>query len=1035
MVRTGVGVGGGDFESHTGGCSASATPRPGKDGGARRSSAGSAGASWGRFWAGVGEEDREDSPEEGRSDLDASPARQEDAGTEGTSRPREAMSLGGYIARAEELGGSLRHRRRTAFAPGGKVSRFRAGSAPRFTRLGDDEARRGERQRGGGRRGAAGVRPAWDGTAGSGGQPPPPESPRSVERAVLPGEEGSLPERAVVGPAGRCDGPDLGLVVEEQEHPLLLLGPPLVGPFGPQGGLVRSPPRQEEAQHAGPKWLWLPKGCTTPSLGFPARPSEVNRFHSSARTLFRLPEPPPLSRTFAEVVMERYGGEGSGGDGRNKRRFGGYGDGEARRQGAGRQDGGRQDLGRQDGRPELGRRDDGWQDGGRRGRFDDEPRPRYGEQRASDLERGDWGPPPPWWEWEQQRLREEEATRAKGHLQASAGGRGGNGGGGGGQAGRNNKKGGGQGAPPNPKNKGKNKAAAGGAAGAVGGECFRCGREGHFQSECTNAPVCVLCSREGHASANCPTRGRPMMLQQMGHAINGGGFYNIEVEPLEGSGQEEKFEAVIHFEGAPLLALQLADELKNLLDGSWDWGVAKVSEKEFSVRFPSRETLRMSTRRGKIYLPLSKMDVDIREAFVGPRPGKAMPPVWVQLTGLPGDLMERERLMAGLTMIGRPLDVDELSVKKWKTEPVRVRFQCRYPERIKGTIALCVNGVPFTVGVHAELGAPGAGGSNPPRPPPPGDDDDVDDLDSEDRSTDGERWNRHRKNDKAKGAAPPAGPGTGGSGGGSQRVATGGARSAPPLGRFSGQYGSNMGVLPALTLGTAGLESAYQEVTGVDVLGGCEGVSGEASADVLRGGLSASKALPVIEVEMEVGEEGEVEEEPLGLERPLPMTDLRSVVTAVAPLAQGKRTMTVPSMAPTKTIKKKALATPSRKSTRNLDPAVAGTDSDDFSILDARLDQQLGSVITDSCIIFVPSAGTPMEAISLLRAKEEAQAALARVAASQARELAAREARDAEVGDQTAAGEAAAPGSPDRPGPRCGAVLAADRRSGGGDLS
>jgi hypothetical protein len=49
-----------------------------------------------------------------------------------------------------------------------------------------------------------------------------------------------------------------------------------------------------------------------------------------------------------------------------------------------------------------------------------------------------------------------------------------------------------------------------------------------------------------------------------------------------------------------------------------------------------------------------------------------------------------------------------------------------------------------------------------------------------------------------------------------------------------------------------------------------------------------------------------------------------------------------------------------------------------------------------------------MEAILLLRAKEEA---LARVAASQAREREAREARDEVLGEQTAAGEAAAPGS------------------------
>ncbi|KAK1677133.1 hypothetical protein QYE76_037981 [Lolium multiflorum] len=713
MVRTGGGDGCGDFESHTGGCSSPVTPGLGKDGGAALSSSASAGAPRGRFWACSGEDDGEGSSEEERPDL-AGGAQREIEGTEGASsrRPREAVSWGGFIERAEELGGSLRHRRRTAFAPGRKTSRFRAGSAPRFTRLGDGYARRGGRERGGGRRGARGMGTAGGGTAGSGRPPPSPVSPRSEVSPGSSGEEGNLPTRTGARPTRTRAGPVVGLTEVETGHPLLLLGPPLGELDGPQGDPVR-PVSQEVAQYDGPRWLWLAKGCTTPSLGFPARSSEVSRFHTTARTLFRIPAPPPLTRSFAEVVMERYGGEGSGGDGRNKRRYGGYGDGDSRRQGSGRQEGGRQELGRHDGgRSELGRREEGRQDGGRSGRFDEEPRPCYGEPCATDQGRGDWGPPPPWWDWEQERLREEEATRDRGQLQASAGGRGGRGGGGGGQAGRN-KKGSGQGAPPNPKNKGKNKPMAGGAAGAVGGECFRCGREGHFQSDCPNEPVCVLCSREGQASANCPTRGRPMMLQQMGHAITGGGFYNIEVEPLEGSGQNETFEAVIHVKVAPLSALQLADELKNLLDGSWDWRVAKVSEKEFSVRFPSRETLRMSTRRGKIYLPLSKLDVDIREAFVNPRPGKAMPPVWVQLTGLPGDLMERERLMAALTMVGRPLDVDELSVKKWKTEPVRVRFQCRFPERIKGTIVLCVNGEPYTVGVQAELGAPGAGGLQP----------------------------------------------------------------------------------------------------------------------------------------------------------------------------------------------------------------------------------------------------------------------------------------------------------------------------------
>jgi hypothetical protein len=109
------------------------------------------------------------------------------------------------------------------------------------------------------------------------------------------------------------------------------------------------------------------------------------------------------------------------------------------------------------------------------------------------------------------------------------------------------------------------------------------------------------------------------------------------------------------------------------MDDSWDSQVAKVSESEFSVRFPSRETLRMSTRSGRIFLPLSQSEANIREAFVEVRPGRAFPSVWVQISSLPKDLMAKDRIMAALTMIGRPIEVDELSVRKHENEPVRVR--------------------------------------------------------------------------------------------------------------------------------------------------------------------------------------------------------------------------------------------------------------------------------------------------------------------------------------------------------------------------
>jgi hypothetical protein len=285
------------------------------------------------------------------------------------------------------------------------------------------------------------------------------------------------------------------------------------------------------------------------------------------------------------------------------------------------------------------------------------------------------------------RRRRKERKRKKAEAaKARASGAAANGGGGGGAAG--------SGGGAASVGQGKSKAGFSGAAKAqqqqpplkgkskagslpvtlAGGECFRCGRDRHFQSGCTFDPLCVLCNNEGHTSANCPTRGKPLVLQLMDHAFSGGGFYNIDIEPIADSPREDRFATVIKFKSTPLTEAQLTDELKDLVDELWDWQVAKASETEFSIRFPSKETLRMSTRSGRLFLPISQSEVSIREAFLDPKPTAALPSVWVQISGLPMVMQAKDRLMAGLVMTRRPLEVDELSLRKVATEPVRVKF-------------------------------------------------------------------------------------------------------------------------------------------------------------------------------------------------------------------------------------------------------------------------------------------------------------------------------------------------------------------------
>jgi hypothetical protein len=101
----------------------------------------------------------------------------------------------------------------------------------------------------------------------------------------------------------------LGLGSEGEAHPLMRLttppvgleacslGPSMSGDMGVEELLVGPGTcSTRQAQPEGAKWLWLVKGCTVPSLGFPARISEVRRRKKWARKLFKILEPPPLTR-------------------------------------------------------------------------------------------------------------------------------------------------------------------------------------------------------------------------------------------------------------------------------------------------------------------------------------------------------------------------------------------------------------------------------------------------------------------------------------------------------------------------------------------------------------------------------------------------------------------------------------------------------------------------------------------------------------------------------------------------------------------
>ncbi|KAF7102503.1 hypothetical protein CFC21_103629 [Triticum aestivum] len=277
-------------------------------------------------------------------------------------------------------------------------------------------------------------------------------------------------------------------------------------------------------------------------------------------------------------------------------------------------------------------------------------------------------------------------------------------------------------------------------------ECFKCGRIGHFRSQHQFKPLCVLCKEDGHASAYYPSRGKSLMLQTMGHAIPGEGFFclQFEEEDDEDSGVLGGNAAIISADPGTLSQQILEDELRNLVEGAWDWQVVQISEAEFTVVFPSLDMLWMATRSGKLFLPHNNITTRIHELVWEEPKGEVMPEVWVRLSGVPKKHRREDRLMAAMSMIGRPLVVDELSLIR--PGPVRMKIACCAPAKLRGMVKIWFNNIGYNITLEPELKPMHKSGGPPPPNQNNGKGPDGDDKDKEesmdDESIDTEAWDK-----------------------------------------------------------------------------------------------------------------------------------------------------------------------------------------------------------------------------------------------------------------------------------------------------
>ena len=744
-------------------------------------------------------------------------------------------------------------------------------------------------------------------------------------------------------------------------------------------------------------YKWVRRGCLDPRLGFPATTREVRRLAHSARSIQICPPPPPLLQSFAAVVM---------GDRRADKRPMEVSDPEAER---------RRERELRDKAKRVMRH----RSGGR------EAREERGGSRDQGGREGDWGPPPPWWIQQQERkkknkvLQRRRALERKHEPHPSCGG--------------------GHGDPKAMKPRAAPLAVALPSAPkgtteepipvevAPDVECFKCGRPGHFQSQCKFLPLCVLCKEEGHASAHCPTRGRQLHLQIMGSAISGEGFFCLEFEDVDETeapiDARIKNAAILSAEPGNLNLRILEQELKHMVTGDWDWQVTQVGDDDFVVVFPSADLLHMAKSSGKLFLSINDITARVRDMLHEEVQPMVMPETWVRLHGIPKKHRREDRIREGFRMLGRPIMVDELSLIR--LGPVRMKLACKTPEKLNGVVEVWFNHEGYQIKVERETlpkrggerAVLGAGPANPPdKAANPGartlgndkhgraepgiephgceggpsgavnqdtkmQDRGEDQDDSiQDTSIDTETWDKLGALSAETGAMGVATQDT--------------AVSGPPLARSLeltfNEYGSNLGSsqVAATLTGAGGVSSAVPPslptssspvAVGADY-GGVVSEPADNTPAPRRGSNSGGRQpkktagrKPANKQAMVVAE---AESSDLGGE-------LGAALGTTGTINKARRTKAIPVVQRAPSVRAKAKlgdlssleSAKLRIADKNMD--AAGNPLPSFRILNAFSDEHLVSILDDCG---VETRGSQSEIVSLVHAREEAQAALAAAA-------------------------------------------------------
>jgi hypothetical protein len=129
-----------------------------------------------------------------------------------------------------------------------------------------------------------------------------------------------------------------------------------------------------------------------------------------------------------------------------------------------------------------------------------------------------------------------------------------------------------------------------------------------------NDPLCYKCKEAGHMAAECHNHKK---LRLFGFGIPEQGFFGLDIP--EHKMQVVGLNVVIHIlEGEPTEG-KLEEELKNLVQANWDFGVKRLDKYDFNASFPNKSSLESYAKLSNLELPIYGYRVQVSKAKSDPK--------------------------------------------------------------------------------------------------------------------------------------------------------------------------------------------------------------------------------------------------------------------------------------------------------------------------------------------------------------------------------------------------------------------------------